>query len=109
MITRYINPVLNITGGETVLATTERYLGNDRNIDVTAKDLAVHPNTVRQRLDRFDHEGVIGVGQRHQLLRRKPSGKGSEAREVGEHYGDLAPLPAQSPSRQLQTVGGSHS
>ena len=54
MITRYINPVLNITGGETVLATTERYLENDRNIDVTAKDLAVHPNTVRQRLDRFE-------------------------------------------------------
>jgi hypothetical protein len=54
MITRYINPVLHITGGETVLATTERYLGNDRNIDVTAKDLAVHPNTVRQRLDRFE-------------------------------------------------------
>jgi hypothetical protein len=54
MITRYINPVLNITGGETVLTTTERYLENDRNIDVTAKDLAVHPNTVRQRLDRFE-------------------------------------------------------
>jgi DNA-binding PucR family transcriptional regulator len=54
MITRYIKPLLNITGGETVLATTERYLGNDRNIDLTAKDLEVHPNTVRQRLDRFE-------------------------------------------------------
>jgi hypothetical protein len=54
MITRYISPLLNITGGETILATTERYLGNDRNIDVTAKDLAIHPNTVRQRLDRFE-------------------------------------------------------
>jgi hypothetical protein len=54
MITRYINPLLHITGGETVLATTERYLENDRNIDITAKDLDVHPNTVRQRLDRFE-------------------------------------------------------
>jgi hypothetical protein len=54
MTTRYIDPVLNITGGETVLATVERYLGNDRNIDITAKDLDVHPNTVRQRLDRFE-------------------------------------------------------
>ncbi len=33
---------------------TERYLGNDRNVEVTAKDLEVHPNTVRQRLDRFE-------------------------------------------------------
>jgi hypothetical protein len=54
MLTRYIQPVLNITGGENVLATTERYLGNDRNIEITAKDLEVHPNTVRQRLDRFE-------------------------------------------------------
>jgi hypothetical protein len=54
MITRYINPLLHITGGDTVLTTTERYLENDRNIDITAKDLDVHPNTVRQRLDRFE-------------------------------------------------------
>jgi hypothetical protein len=54
MITRYINPLLHVTGGETVLATTERYLENDRNIDITAKNLDVHPNTVRQRLDRFE-------------------------------------------------------
>jgi hypothetical protein len=54
MTTRYINPVLHITGGETVLTTIERYLGNDRNIEITAKDLDVHPNTVRQRLDRFE-------------------------------------------------------
>jgi DNA-binding PucR family transcriptional regulator len=54
MITRYITPLLTITGGESVLATTERYLGNDRNIELTARDLEVHPNTVRQRLDRFE-------------------------------------------------------
>jgi hypothetical protein len=54
MTTRYINPVLHITGGETVLTTVERYLEDDRNIDITAKDLAIHPNTVRQRLDRFE-------------------------------------------------------
>jgi hypothetical protein len=49
-----ISPVLNITGGETVLTTIERYLGNDRNVEITAKDVDVHPNTVRQRLDRFE-------------------------------------------------------
>jgi DNA-binding PucR family transcriptional regulator len=54
MLARYIRPVLNLTGGATVLTTTERYLGNDRNIEMTAKDLRVHPNTVRQRLDRFE-------------------------------------------------------
>jgi hypothetical protein len=43
MMARYIAPVLNITGGEAVLATTERYLRNDRNVDLTAKDLEVHP------------------------------------------------------------------
>jgi hypothetical protein len=54
MLARYITPVLNITGGEAVLATTDRYLGNDRNVELTARDLAVHPNTVRQRLERFE-------------------------------------------------------
>jgi hypothetical protein len=37
MTTRYILPVLNITGGETVLTTIESYLGNDRNVEITAK------------------------------------------------------------------------
>jgi DNA-binding PucR family transcriptional regulator len=53
MTTRYITPVLDIPGGEAVLTTIERYLGNDRNVEITAKDLRIHPNTVRQRLDRF--------------------------------------------------------
>ena len=47
------------------------------------------------RLDRFDHQRVVAVGQRHQLLGREPGGKRGEAREVGEHHGDLAPLAAQ--------------
>jgi PucR C-terminal helix-turn-helix domain len=54
MLTRYITPTLALTGGTTILATVERYLTNDRNVDQTAKDLDVHPNTVRQRLDRFE-------------------------------------------------------
>ncbi|MDX6639458.1 MAG: hypothetical protein QOF12_469, partial [Solirubrobacteraceae bacterium] len=54
MTARYITTVLDITGGDVVLATTERYLENDRNVDATARDLQVHPNTVRQRLDRFE-------------------------------------------------------
>jgi hypothetical protein len=54
MTARYITTVLRVTGGDTVLSTAERYLENDRNIDATAKGLNVHPNTVRQRLDRFE-------------------------------------------------------
>ena len=54
MIARYIAPVLKMPGGAAVLATTERYLANDRSVDATAKDLEIHPNTVRQRLDRFE-------------------------------------------------------
>src|SRR4051812_12406604 len=39
MTARYITAVLAVTGGDAVLATTERYLENDRNVDATAKDL----------------------------------------------------------------------
>jgi hypothetical protein len=53
MTARYIAPLANIAGGEAVLTTVERYLANDRNVELTAQDLHVHPNTVRQRLDRF--------------------------------------------------------
>jgi DNA-binding PucR family transcriptional regulator len=42
------------TAGDAVLTTAERYLANDRSVELTAKDLDVHPNTIRQRLARFE-------------------------------------------------------
>jgi DNA-binding PucR family transcriptional regulator len=54
MLARYVEPVQTVTGGATILTTLQHYLANDRRVDLTAKDLGVHPNTVRQRLERFE-------------------------------------------------------
>ena len=54
MLTRYVDAVLAVPAGPDILATAERYLANDRSVDLTAKDLDVHPNTVRHRLERFE-------------------------------------------------------
>jgi hypothetical protein len=55
MLARYVEPVEAVAGGAAILTTLEHYLANDRSVDVTAKDLGVHSNTVRQRLERFEH------------------------------------------------------
>jgi hypothetical protein len=54
MLARYVDSVLALPAGSAILDTAERYLANDRNVDLTAKDLDVHPNTVRHRLERFE-------------------------------------------------------
>jgi hypothetical protein len=54
MVRRYIDPVRGLTGGEVVLHTTERYLTNDCSVEMTARELEVHVNTVRHRLGRFE-------------------------------------------------------
>ena len=54
MLARYVEAVLDLPAGPAILDTAERYLTNDRSVDLTAKDLKVHPNTVRQRLERFE-------------------------------------------------------
>jgi DNA-binding PucR family transcriptional regulator len=54
MLARYVNAVLDLPAGPAILDTAERYLANDRSVDLTAKDLDVHRNTVRQRLERFE-------------------------------------------------------
>ena len=54
MLARYVEPVEAVAGGATILTTIEHYLANDRSVEVTAKDLGVHSNTVRQRLERFE-------------------------------------------------------
>jgi hypothetical protein len=54
MLARYVEPVEAAAGGAAILTTVEHYLANDRSVDLTAKDLGVHSNTVRQRLERFE-------------------------------------------------------
>jgi hypothetical protein len=54
MVDRYVHPILALSGGDSILNTVERYLVNDRSVDITARELTVHPNTVRQRLARFE-------------------------------------------------------
>ncbi|RJQ81924.1 PucR family transcriptional regulator [Amycolatopsis panacis] len=55
LLQRYLEPVLALPGGEAIVKTVERYLVNDRSVDITARELAIHPNTVRQRLGRFEN------------------------------------------------------
>jgi hypothetical protein len=54
MFARYVGAVLAVPAGPDILATAERYLANDRSVDLTAKDLDVHPNIVRHRLERLE-------------------------------------------------------
>jgi hypothetical protein len=54
MVDRYVSSVLALSGGEVVLTTVARYLADDCNVETTAAELDVHPNTVRHRLARFE-------------------------------------------------------
>lgn len=60
---RYVAPLLDqgLSGG-VILATVERYLSNSARLEQTAKELFVHPNTIRYRLSRF--EAVTGCSLR---------------------------------------------
>lgn len=51
---KYVAPALARTrSGEDVLTTVRTYLDNNRNVDLTAAALWLHPNTVRYRISRF--------------------------------------------------------
>ncbi|MBN9109350.1 MAG: helix-turn-helix domain-containing protein [Pseudonocardia sp.] len=54
LVARYVEP-LEAQGeaGRTVLATVALYLENDSRLEITAKQLWVHVNTVRYRITRF--------------------------------------------------------
>jgi hypothetical protein len=41
----YVEAVLDLAAGPAILDTAERYLANDRSVDLTAKDRKVYPNT----------------------------------------------------------------
>jgi hypothetical protein len=54
LLARYLEPLRDSLGGEVVLETAKRYLANDGSVELTARSLEVHSNTVRHRLKRFE-------------------------------------------------------
>lgn len=64
LVRRLIEPVLEHgTTGQGVLETVTRYLDNDLRLEITAKEMYLHVNTVRYRLRRF--EELSGMSLRH--------------------------------------------
>jgi hypothetical protein len=64
LVRRLIEPVLaHGTTGQGVLETVTRYLDNDLRLEITAKEMYLHVNTVRYRLRRF--EELSGMSLRH--------------------------------------------
>lgn len=67
---RYLEPVLHLDEGPELVTAVERWLGNGMRVDTTAAMLMLHPNTLRNRISRF--EKVAGADLRN----------GSEAMQV---------------------------
>jgi hypothetical protein len=64
LVRRLIEPVLEHGAtGQGVLETVTRYLDNDLRLEITAKEMYLHVNTVRYRLRRF--EELTGMSLRH--------------------------------------------
>jgi hypothetical protein len=64
VLERYVAPVERRgRSGAAILDTVERYLANDLQVDATAAELQVHPNTVRYRVGRF--ERLTGSSLKH--------------------------------------------
>ncbi|MFI5782079.1 PucR family transcriptional regulator [Nocardia sp. NPDC051570] len=53
LVRRYLDPLRRTDSPDLYLDTLRRYLDNGQHIESTARDLIVHPNTVRYRIDRF--------------------------------------------------------
>jgi hypothetical protein len=64
LVDRYVAPLeQHGRSGALVLDTVTRYLTNDCQVDLTAEQLSVHPNTVRNRVARF--EQLAGTSLKH--------------------------------------------
>ncbi len=48
--------------GARLVETLEQYLADRGSVSASARTLYVHPNTVRQRLDRIEHVGGLSIG-----------------------------------------------
>lgn len=66
LMRRYIAPLEALgASGRMMLETVERYIENDRRLEVTAAELHVHANTVRYRIGRF--EELTSCSLRHHV------------------------------------------
>lgn len=56
LVRRYIEPLSTLSNdmARTLAATVERFLANGQRVDPTAKELVLHPNTLRYRIKRFE-------------------------------------------------------
>jgi DNA-binding PucR family transcriptional regulator len=51
---RYLEPLQTTVAGADIVATLRAYLECRMHVERTAEKLAVHPNTVRYRISRFE-------------------------------------------------------
>lgn len=51
---RYLEPVLRLDDGHNLVTAVECWLGNEMHVAGTAAALALHPNTLRNRIARFE-------------------------------------------------------
>ena len=75
----------DVRRGSALVPTLERYLSSGRNVAVTARELIVHPNTLRQRLERIESLTGLVLGEEDLLslelalklarLRRAPTSR----------------------------------
>lgn len=62
LVARYVEPLEKQgEAGRTVLATVQLYMQNDCKLEVTAKQLWVHVNTVRYRISRFQETTGVSL------------------------------------------------
>jgi hypothetical protein len=54
MVKTYVEGLSTDANGPAVLDTVERFLANERSVEITASELDIHSNTVRHRLLRFE-------------------------------------------------------
>jgi PucR C-terminal helix-turn-helix domain len=69
LLARYVTPLEQQgRGGRVLLETVERYLGHDCQVQATAAELGVHPNTVRYRVARFEQLTGCSLRRNEQLV-----------------------------------------
>lgn len=78
----HLAPLDDMPGGAEILLTARTLLEHDQHVEATSKQLHVHPNTVRYRMNRF--RSITGLDLRHTsdvvtawwLLNRRVAGRG---------------------------------
>lgn len=60
---RYLEPLFRIDEGNEIVAVIESFFANGMHVDATAAKLSLHPNTLRNKIARF--EDIAGVDMRN--------------------------------------------